>query len=240
MSDKQTMFQQQKHFMEACGQDVTVNPKQVDLYVNLIAEEFGELTDAWNAAAMAIGTPEFDAEAAIVETVDGIIDTMVVLYGTLISLGIDGDLAWALVMGDPGDETIFDQVSAITGIPVELNGSEANSSLESLTVWIRAIQSEWEHIKATGKDDEPECLDAGDMVLGIINAIANSADMLNALGINGPMAWDEVWSSNMTKLDPETGKAIHREDGKILKAPSFRPVDLLSVVKKSYGIEEAA
>lgn len=238
MSDKQTMFQQQKHFMEACGQDVTVNPKQVDLYVNLIAEEFGELTDAWNAAAMAIGTPEFDAEAAIVETVDGIIDTMVVLYGTLVSLGIDGDLAWALVMGDPGDETIFDQVSAITGIPVELNGSEANSSLESLTVWIRAIQSEWEHVKASGKDDEPDCLDAGDMVLGIINAIANAADMLNALGIPGNEAWDEVWSSNMSKLDPSTGKAIFREDGKILKNANYRKPELLPIIKKALETED--
>lgn len=240
MGEKQTMFQQQKHFMEACGQSVEANPKQVDLYVDLIKEEFQELTDAWNAAAMAIGTPEFDAEAAIVETVDGIVDTMVVLYGTLVSMGMDGDFHWKILMGDPEEKNIFEQISAITGIPIELNGSEANSSLESLTVWINAIHSEWDYIKNSVGDESSFWDEAGPMVLAIINAIANAVDMLNSLGINGPLAWDEVWSSNMTKLDPETGKAIHREDGKILKPESFRPVDLLTVVKKSYGIEEAA
>jgi len=242
MSDHKTMFQQQKQFMVACGQTDKPNLKQVDLYVDLIKEEFGELTDAWNAAAMAIGTPEFDAEAAIVETVDGIIDTMVVLYGTLVSMGEDGDIHWNFIMGDPEARSIFQQISEITSNPIELSGVEANECLESLTVWINAVYAEWESIRNLVQDYEngEGWKESGPMVLCIINAIANAVDMLNSLGINGQMAWDEVLSSNMTKLDPETGKAIHREDGKILKPESFRPVDLLRVVKSSYGIEEAA
>lgn len=39
-------------------------------------------------------------------------------------------------------------------------------------------------------------------------------------------AWEEVRRSNMSKLDPETGVAIKREDGKILKPASFSPADL--------------
>jgi predicted HAD superfamily Cof-like phosphohydrolase len=35
--------------------------------------------------------------------------------------------------------------------------------------------------------------------------------------------FDAVHKSNMSKLDPATGKAIYREDGKILKGPDFKP-----------------
>lgn len=34
-------------------------------------------------------------------------------------------------------------------------------------------------------------------------------------------AFDEVARSNMSKLDPETGKPIKREDGKVLKGANF-------------------
>ena len=34
-------------------------------------------------------------------------------------------------------------------------------------------------------------------------------------------AFDEVARSNMSKLDPETGKPIKREDGKVLKGSAF-------------------
>lgn len=34
-------------------------------------------------------------------------------------------------------------------------------------------------------------------------------------------AWEEVLASNMSKLDPATGLAIKREDGKVLKGPAY-------------------
>lgn len=39
-------------------------------------------------------------------------------------------------------------------------------------------------------------------------------------------AWEEVWKSNMSKIDPETGKVIKREDGKVLKPASYVPADV--------------
>lgn len=45
-------------------------------------------------------------------------------------------------------------------------------------------------------------------------------------GIPLDLCWDEVQRSNMTKVDPVTGKANVREDGKILKPPSFSPANL--------------
>ena len=39
-------------------------------------------------------------------------------------------------------------------------------------------------------------------------------------------AWEEVWRSNMSKIDPKTGKVIKREDGKVLKPASYIPADV--------------
>lgn len=233
-----THYIQQKQFMEACGQRVSRDAKQFGLYVTLIDEEFTELNDAWNAAAMAIGTPEFDAEAALVETIDGIIDTIVVLNGALISLGVDGDEAWK-ERNPPGTGTLYEQVAVISGEPIMLNGMRADSALERIVGWIDRIYAIWQKLEGH-IDDESADAAIRAMTNAIVQAIANCADMINALGINGQDAWDEVWSSNMSKLDPETGKAIHREDGKILKPASYRPPDLLSLVKRSFELEETA
>jgi len=43
-------------------------------------------------------------------------------------------------------------------------------------------------------------------------------------------AWNEVFLSNMSKLDPETGKAIKREDGKVMKGPNYRAPKLENFV----------
>lgn len=231
-----THYLQQKQFMEAMGQSISRNEKQADLYVGLVKEEFTELTDAWNAAAMAIGTPEFDAEAAIVETVDGIIDTIVVLNGLFISLGIDGDKAWDERNPD-GIGNLYEQVAYISGEPVILNGFRANEALDRIVGWVDRIFSVWE--KLHGHLEE-ESADAAINALtnAIVQAIANLADMINALGIPGQEAWDEIWSSNMSKLDPETGKAIFREDGKVLKGSAFRRPDLLPIIRKAYLLDE--
>ena len=46
------------------------------------------------------------------------------------------------------------------------------------------------------------------------------------------VAFDEVHSSNMSKLGPD-GKPIHREDGKILKGPHYRPADIAKAFKQN-------
>ena len=36
-------------------------------------------------------------------------------------------------------------------------------------------------------------------------------------------AWDEVIASNMSKIDPQTGKVTKRNDGKVLKPNTYKP-----------------
>jgi predicted HAD superfamily Cof-like phosphohydrolase len=43
--------------------------------------------------------------------------------------------------------------------------------------------------------------------------------------------WDEGAKSNLSKIDPVTGKVIRREDGKILKPEGWKPPDFTKFVK---------
>jgi len=47
----------------------------------------------------------------------------------------------------------------------------------------------------------------------------------------GEALFDEVHSSNMSKLD-ENGNAIHRADGKVLKSARFRGPDLAAILAR--------
>jgi predicted HAD superfamily Cof-like phosphohydrolase len=42
--------------------------------------------------------------------------------------------------------------------------------------------------------------------------------------------WDEVFRSNMSKVDLATGKVKRREDGKILKPETYSPPDIRRVL----------
>ena len=44
-------------------------------------------------------------------------------------------------------------------------------------------------------------------------------------------AWNEVARSNLSKIDPVTGKVKKREDGKVLKPEGWTPPDLTPFVK---------
>ena len=49
-------------------------------------------------------------------------------------------------------------------------------------------------------------------------------------GIPFTPIWDEIQRSNMTKVDPKTGKVKKRDDGKVLKGPNFSPPDIVGVL----------
>ena len=73
-------------FMKAIDQSVdTANADQLKLYVDLISEEYQELHDA---------IKEHDK----VETLDALIDILVVTIGAINSMGADGEGAWNEVM----------------------------------------------------------------------------------------------------------------------------------------------
>ena len=92
------VFKDQKRFMQACDQTVTdFNEQQFNLYVQLIGEETGELSDAINANDR-------------VETLDALVDILVVTIGAIHSMGADGEGAWNEVM-----RTNFAKIDTDTG-----------------------------------------------------------------------------------------------------------------------------
>jgi predicted HAD superfamily Cof-like phosphohydrolase len=91
-------FRDQEKFMRACDQSVDeFNKDQFNLYVTLIEEEANELADAITAHDE-------------VETVDALIDILVVAIGALHSMGADAEGAWKEVM-----KTNFAKIDRETG-----------------------------------------------------------------------------------------------------------------------------
>jgi predicted HAD superfamily Cof-like phosphohydrolase len=84
--------------MDACDQTVNkYNPEQYKLYLDLIKEEFNELTDAVEA-----NDP--------VEQLDALLDIIVVTIGALHSGGFEGEKAWKEVM-----RSNFDKIDKLSG-----------------------------------------------------------------------------------------------------------------------------
>lgn len=75
------------------------------------------------------------------------------------------------------------------------------------------------------------------VVDGLVDLIYVCSGMLHSMGVDPNAAWNEVQRSNMSKVDAATGRVLKRDDGKVLKPDSYFPPDLVSVVKKSWGME---
>jgi predicted HAD superfamily Cof-like phosphohydrolase len=79
-------FRDQEKFMKACDQSVEeFNADQFNLYMKLIEEECRELGDA-------VGQHDK------IETLDALIDILVVTIGAIHSMGADAEGAWKEVM----------------------------------------------------------------------------------------------------------------------------------------------
>ncbi len=80
-------FRDQEKFMRACDQTVggEFDKDQFNLYISLIEEEAGELAEAIKAHDQ-------------VETLDALIDILVVTIGAIHSMGSDAEGAWKEVM----------------------------------------------------------------------------------------------------------------------------------------------
>ena len=91
-------FRDQQKFMTACDQSVDeFNKDQFNMYIGLIEEEADELAEAIAAHDK-------------VETVDALIDILVVTIGALHSMGADAEGAWKEVM-----RTNFAKIDKETG-----------------------------------------------------------------------------------------------------------------------------
>ena len=79
-------FKDSAKFMTACEQSITgMNEAQFKMYADLITEEYNEL-----AEAIAAGDR--------VETLDALVDILVVTIGAINSMGADAEGAWREVM----------------------------------------------------------------------------------------------------------------------------------------------
>jgi predicted HAD superfamily Cof-like phosphohydrolase len=91
-------FRDQEKFMRACDQTVEgFNQSQFNMYLKLIEEEAGELGVAIN---------NHDK----IETLDALIDILVVTIGAIHSMGADAEGAWKEVM-----QTNFNKIDKETG-----------------------------------------------------------------------------------------------------------------------------
>lgn len=91
-------FRDQEKFMRACDQTTDVwNQEQFDLYVNLMKEEWKELQEAIEANDR-------------VETLDALLDFIVVTAGAIHSAGMNGEGGWKEVM-----RTNFAKIDSETG-----------------------------------------------------------------------------------------------------------------------------
>ena len=93
-------FRDQEKFMKSCGQTVggKFDNDQFNLYVTLIEEECNELVDAIRAHDQ-------------LETLDALVDILVVTIGAIHSMGADGEGAWKEVMS-----TNFAKIDKKTGL----------------------------------------------------------------------------------------------------------------------------
>jgi predicted HAD superfamily Cof-like phosphohydrolase len=101
-------FRDQETFMRACDQSVDgSNQDQFKMYLRLIREEFDELQVA---QGLDLKTGEQVGPVDLVETLDALLDILVVTIGAIHSAGMDGEGGWKEVMA-----TNFAKVDKETG-----------------------------------------------------------------------------------------------------------------------------
>jgi len=88
------VFKDQSNFMRACDQSVTLDNAQFEMYLGLIKEEYTELLEARGINEQGVKFRDADP----VETLDALIDILVVTIGAIHSAGFDGEGAWNEVM----------------------------------------------------------------------------------------------------------------------------------------------
>jgi predicted HAD superfamily Cof-like phosphohydrolase len=69
---------------------------------------------------------------------------------------------------------------------------------------------------AIADNDRMEQLDA------LVDILVVTIGAIRAGGMNAEGAWKEVMDTNFAKIDPETGKVIKRDDGKVLKPEGWQ------------------
>ena len=99
-------------------------------------------------------------------------------------------------------------------------------SKENYDMYLGLIAEEYNELAdAIAADDKVEQLDA------LVDILVVTMGAIRAAGWNGEAAWKEVMDTNFAKINPETGKVIKREDGKVLKPEGWKAPELAQFVK---------
>jgi predicted HAD superfamily Cof-like phosphohydrolase len=98
---------------------------------------------------------------------------------------------------------------------------------EQYKLYLDLMEEEWKELKAALlMEDRVEQLDA------LLDFIVVTVGAIHSAGFDGEGGWKEVMTTNLAKIDKETGKVRKREDGKVLKPTGWVPPDLTPYVKK--------
>ncbi len=95
--------------------------------------------------------------------------------------------------------------------------TDGRGNEEQYDLYRNLIAEEVEELAdAVQNDDRVEQLDA------LIDILVVTIGAIHSMGADAEGAWQEVFQTNLAKIDPGTGKVIKREDGKVLKPPGWR------------------
>lgn len=96
---------------------------------------------------------------------------------------------------------------------------------EQYKLYLDLIDEEYTELKdAIAENNTVKQLD------GLIDMLVVTIGALHSLGADAEGAWNEVIRSNMSKVDPATGKLLKRPDGKVLKPETYSPPQLETFV----------
>ena len=99
-------------------------------------------------------------------------------------------------------------------------------NVEQYKLYLNLMEEEWKELKAALlMEDRVEQLDA------LLDFIVVTIGAIHSGGFDGECGWKEVMSTNLAKIDKETGKVRKREDGKVLKPVGWTAPELAQFVK---------
>lgn len=99
-----------------------------------------------------------------------------------------------------------------------------------------------ELVREEGVKELPEAIEAfvddndADQIAEVADAaldtIVVAIGVLYSLGVDPQPLWDEVWKTNMNKIEPISGRVLKRPDGKVLKPEGWQPPQLARIIAR--------
>jgi predicted HAD superfamily Cof-like phosphohydrolase len=137
--------------------------------------------------------------------------------GAAVQVRVAGDIGMAALLGDV--RAFHRACDVPIGAQPEIPGRDRVELRDRLLV---EEVKEWQ-----------EAVECDDLV-GVADALADiiyiAVGTAIEFGIPLDRVWAEVQRSNMAKVDPATGKALRREDGKILKPDNWTPPNVAGAI----------